>query len=134
MHKSKTQIRVRYAETDQMGVVYHGNFATYFEVARVEALRQLGLTYKGFEEKGIIMPVLKLTVNFNKPAKYDDLLTIETTIEKLPLVKMTFYFKVFNEKNDLLCTGETILAFIDKATNKPTSCPKELLDKLKESF
>lgn len=126
-----TQIRVRYAETDQMGYVYYGNYATYFEVARVEFLRNLGLSYKKLEEDGIMLPVLKLEVHYHKPAKYDDLLTIKTIIKNKPLVKIEFNFEIYNEKQELLTTGYTSLVFIDIAKNKPTKAPKEILDLFK---
>ena len=122
-----TQLRVRYAETDQMGYVYYGNYATYFEVARVEFLRNLGLSYKKMEQDGVMLPVLKLEVNYHKPAKYDDLLTIKTSIKKKPLVKIEFDFEIYNENEELLTTGYTSLVFIDMAKNKPTKAPKEIL-------
>ena len=125
--RSETNIRVRYAETDQMGYVYYGNYAQYFEVARVEALRDLGVTYKSLEESGIMLPVLKLEVDYHKPAKYDDLLTIKTTIKK-PLIKFEFHFEVYNEQKELLTTGNTTLVFIDMKRNRPTKAPQSILD------
>ena len=124
----QTQIRVRYSETDQMGYVYYGNYAQYFEVARVEWLRKLGVSYKSLEENGIMLPVLKLEVNYHKPAKYDDLLTIKTTVKKKPLVKIEFDFEIYNEQNELLTTGFTSLVFIDMKRNKPTKAPQNILD------
>lgn len=134
MYVSKTQIRVRYAETDQMGVVYHANFATYFEVARVEALRQMGLTYKSIEESGIMMPVLNIHMQYHKPARYDDLLTVDTILNALPSIKIKFDFKVYNESNELLCTGDVTLFFMDKQSGKPVKCPEILLEKLTPYF
>lgn len=125
--KSKTQIRVRYGETDQMGYVYYGNYAQYFEVARVEWLRELGISYKSLEESGIMLPVLKLEVNYHKPAKYDDLLTITTTVRNKPLVRIEFDFEIYNEQNELLTTGFTSLVFIDIKRNKPTKAPENIL-------
>lgn len=124
---NEIKIRVRYSETDQMAYVYYGNYAQYFEVARVEWLRKLGLSYKKLEEDGIMLPVLKLEVNYHKPAKYDDLLTIKTTVKKKPLVKIEFDFEIFNEENELLTTGYTSLVFIDMKRNRPTKAPKNIL-------
>ena len=130
MIKTKTKIRVRYGETDQMGYVYYGNYAEYFEVGRVELLRSLGVSYKSLEESGIMLPVIHMEINFLNPAKYDDLLTLETKLVGNPMVKIKFEFKVFNEKNELLTTGQTTLVFIDMKKNRPTKAPKYLLDKL----
>jgi len=134
MFVSECNIRVRYSETDQMGYVYYGNYAQYFEVARTEALRQVDLTYKVFEDAGTMMPVLSLSCKFKKPAKYDDLLTIKTIIRVLPSVKMAFEYEVYNEAGELLNEGETILVFINMKNNRPTACPPNLLEKLKPFF
>ena len=113
MIKYETKLRVRYGETDQMGYVYYGNYAQFFEVGRVEWLRNLGVSYKSLEESNIMLPVLNLNINYIKPAKYDDLLTIVTVLKKKPLVKIEFHLEVYNEKNELLTTGFTSLVFID---------------------
>ncbi len=134
MFISECQIRVRYAETDQMGYVYYGNYAQYFEVARVEALRQMGLSYKMFEDSGTMMPVLQLNCRYKKPAKYDDLLTIRTSIKEMPGTRMFFFYEVFNEANVLLHEGETTLVFIDMKSNRPVSCPAMLAQKLAPFF
>lgn len=126
----KTELRVRYAETDQMGVVYHGNYAQYFEVARVEWLRNFGVSYKQMEDEGLILPVVSLHVEFKKPALYDDHLIIETRLLKLPSAKIEFEYKITNQNDELLTTGHTVLVFMDKEKNRPTRCPKYLLDKL----
>lgn len=128
------EIRVRYGETDQMGYVYYGNYAEYFEMGRVEWLRNLGTSYKEMEKSGIMLPVLNLNVNYLKPAKYDDLLTIKTTLKKIPTVKIEFDFEVFNEKNVLLTTGYTSLVFINIEKNKPTRCPDSILQKINSLF
>lgn len=125
---SETQIRVRYGETDQMSYVYYGNYAQYFEVARVDCLRKLGISYKELEEQGIMLPVLKLEVNYHKPGKYDDLLTIKTIVKKIPSVRIEFDFEIFNEDNELITTGYTSLVFIDIKRNKPTKAPKIITD------
>ncbi len=134
MFQSTTQIRVRYAETDQMGYVYYGNYAQYYEVARVEALRQIGLSYKMFEESGIMMPVLSLNCKFYKPGRYDDLLTIVTTIKEKPGVRIHFDYAVYNEEQIELGMGQTTLVFIDMKTNRPVVCPDLLAQKLDPFF
>lgn len=130
MIRNETKIRVRYGETDQMGYVYYGNYAEFFEVGRVEWLRALGTTYKSLEDTGIMLPVLNLNINYIKPAKYDDLLTIVTILRKKPLVKIEFDFEVFNEEKELLTTGFTSLVFVDMKKNKPIKAPQNLLDKI----
>jgi len=130
MIRNEIKLRVRYGETDQMGYVYYGNYAQYFEVGRVEWLRSLGFSYKKIEESGLMLPVLKLNVNFIKPAVYDDLLTIVTILKKKPLVKIEFDFEIYNEKKEILTTGYTSLGFIDMKNNKPTKAPQPLLDKI----
>ena len=130
LKKFSTNIRVRYGETDQMGVVYHGNYATYFEVARTEWLRNLGVTYKDLENNGIMLPVISLSFNFVKSAKYDDLLTISVFLKKRPLVKIEFDYEIFNQNKEKISTGNSVLAFIDMKTNKPIKCPDYILNKL----
>lgn len=131
MQKFITQTRIRYSETDQMGVVYHGNYAQFFELGRTEWLRSLGVTYKNMETNGIILPVISLQCNFIKSALYDDVLTIETTLKKKPLVKIEFDYEIKNQNNELICTGNSVLAFINSNTMKPMSCPDYLLESLK---
>ena len=130
MKKFSTNIRVRYGETDQMGVVYHGNYASYFEIARTEWLRNLGITYKELENKGIMLPVISLFFNFIKSAKYDDVLTIIVILKKKPLVKIEFDYEIYNQKKEKISTGNSILAFMDMKTNKPLRCPDYILEKL----
>jgi|TARA_B110000967_G_C18865297_1_gene552363 acyl-CoA thioester hydrolase len=113
-----------------MGYVYYGNYASYFEVGRVEWLRDLGVSYKEMENNGIMLPVSNLNVTYLKPAKYDDLITIKTTLKKIPTAKIEFDFEIFNVQNELLTKGYTSLVFIDMKRNKPTRCPKYLLDKI----
>ncbi|MEI7977462.1 MAG: thioesterase family protein [Bacteroidota bacterium] len=134
MFTSKTTIRVRYSETDKMGVVYHGNYAQYLEVARTDALRQVGLTYKSFEDNGIMMPVLSLNCKFLKSAFYDDELTIITTIKTLPTIRIHFFYEIFNPQNELITTAEVELVNIDMKTNKLTKAPSVLIDALKPFF
>ncbi len=134
MIKSETIIRVRYAETDQMGYVYYGVYAQYYEVGRVEAMRTLGFSYKQMEERGILMPVINLTVNYKKPALYDDEIRVVTTITELPTLRITFNYECFNQKNELLNTGAVTLVFIDKIKNKPTLPPQWFMNALVEKF
>jgi len=130
LKKFSTNIRVRYGETDQMGVVYHGNYASYFEIARTEWLRNLGVTYKELENKGIMLPVISLFFNFIKSAKYDDVLTIIVILKKKPLVKIEFDYEIYNQKKEKISTGNSVLAFMDMKTNKPLRCPDYILEKL----
>ena len=130
MKKFSTNIRVRYGETDQMGVVYHGNYASYFEIARTEWLRNLGVTYKELENKGIMLPVISLFFTFIKSAKYDDVLTITVILKKKPLVKIEFDYEIYNQKKEKISVGNSVLAFMDMKTNKPLRCPNYILEKL----
>jgi acyl-CoA thioester hydrolase len=134
MYRSETKIRVRYGETDQMGAVYYGNYALYYEVARVESLRQLGLTYRALEESGVMLPVVENKSRYIAPARYDDLLTIVTTIMEMPGVKIKFEYEVFNEAEKLINQGETVLVFIDMKTNKPCRPPEVMTNLLKPFF
>jgi acyl-CoA thioester hydrolase len=135
MFHSTTQFRVRYAETDQMNVVYYGNYAQYFEVGRAESIRGLGITYKQLEEFGIIMPVVEMQVKYLRSAHYDDLLTIKTTLKELPTDhKIEFHQEVYNEAEKLLTIGKVVLYFIDAATKQKTTIPKFFRDKLEKFF
>ena len=121
---SETKIRVRYADTDRMGYVYYGNYPTYYEVARTEALRQLKSSYKKLEEKGIAMPVHTLNIKYIKPAFYDELITIKTFIKEKPERRMVFQYEVYNENNELLNKADTTLAFVSIETGKPCRAPE----------
>jgi acyl-CoA thioester hydrolase len=135
MYTASTQVRVRYAETDQMNVVYYGNYAQYFEVGRVEAIRQLGLSYKDMEADGIHMPVVEMHVKYLRPAQYDDLITIKTTVRELPTKhKIEFYQEVFNEQNKLLTAGTVRLYFINSKSNQRATIPDALKQKLAPYF
>ncbi len=113
-----------------MGVVYHGNYAQFFEMGRTEWLRSLGVTYKDMEMNGIMLPVISLSCNFIKSALYDDVLTITTFLKKKPLVKIEFDYEIVNQNNELICTGNSVLAFMNSKTMKPTRCPIYLLESL----
>lgn len=134
MYQFETSIRVRYAETDQMGYVYYGNYATYYEVTRVEALRSLGISYKILEENGILMPVLENWSKYIRPAKYDDLLTIKLILKEMPAMRITFEYEVYNEDKKLINLGSTTLVFLDKSSGKPILVPDVVQDVLKPYF
>ncbi len=135
MYISETTVRVRYSETDQMGYVYYGNYAMYYEVARVESLRQLGLTYRELEmEMGILMPVIENRSRYLAPARYDDVLRIVTTLREKPGVKIRFEYDIFNSENTLIHQGETVLVFINKKTNKPCRQPPAMERVLQQFF
>ncbi len=126
-------VRVRYAETDQMGVVYHGKYAEYFEMGRVEWLRNLGLSYAVMEQNGIMLPVVSLTLNYKKPARYDDLLTVRTILKNQHSVKIEFDYEIRNENDELLTTGYSILVFVDMKTGRPVSPPEYVLDAISKA-
>lgn len=128
------QIRVRYAETDQMGYVYYGNYATYFEVARVETFRSLGFSYKEMEEAGIMMPVLEYKTKFIRPATYDDLLTVKIFVKEKPKLRIKFDYEVYNEEGTLLNISETTLVFISKETGKPAVPSGHFLEVIEQPF
>jgi len=134
MISDKIEFRVRYGETDQMSYVYHGNYAAYFEMGRTEWLRKLGVSYKNMEESGVMLPVINLNTNYLKPAKYDDVLTLKTTLNKLPTAKIEFNFEVRNNSQELLTKATAVLVFVNMETNRPTRIPKYLLDKIKLKF
>lgn len=134
MYTHNCTIRVRYGETDQMGYVYYGNYAEYYEVARVEMLRSLGMDYAGMEASGVKMPVLELNCKYIKPALYDQELTIKTTIENLPGIRIHFKYEVFNPAGELINIGTTTLVFVDMARNKPCQPPEDFMKRLQKYF
>jgi acyl-CoA thioester hydrolase len=135
MFTTETQIRVRYAETDQMNVVYYGNYAQYFEVARAESIRDLGFTYKSIEALGIIMPVVEMQVKYLRPAHYDDLLTIRTNLNELPSGhRILFEHEVYNEEKKLLAVGKVALYFVEAGTLKKSVMPEPLRERLANYF
>ena len=132
---NETRLRVRYAETDQMGVVYHGHYAQFYEIGRTEAIRQIGYTYKEIEALGVIMPVIDIHSRFLRPAKYDDLITVKTTLKEMPTnFKIVFHSQIFNEQDELLNTGDITLYFMDVKTMKCCEMPGELRAKLTKYF
>jgi acyl-CoA thioester hydrolase len=135
MYEFNTQVRVRYAEADPMNVVYYGNYAQYFEVGRVESLRNLGISYKGIEDMGIMLPVVELNIKYLRPAKYDDLLTIKSQIKELPTEhKIIFDQEIYNEEGKLLTIGKVKLYFMDSKLGKRASMPASMLEKLGTYF
>lgn len=121
------QLRVRYGETDQMGYMYYGDYPSLFEVGRVEALRSLGFPYRRLEEEGVMLPVHDMQVTYHRPARYDDLLTVRTTITALPSVRIVFHYEVFNEEGVLLTEAATTLVFVDRSTMRPRRAPEPLI-------
>jgi acyl-CoA thioester hydrolase len=134
MYQSETTVRVRYGETDQMAYVYYGNYAMYYEVARVEGLRKLGVTYKELEAMGVMMPVLEYHSKFLAPGRYDELLRIVTTIHNKPTVKIKFSFETYNEENKLINQGEALLAFVNMETGRPCKPPEKMMNALAPYF
>ena len=128
MHIHQIQVRVRYSETDQMGVVYHGNYIPYFEIGRVEWLRNKGVSYRLMEESGVALPIVSMNINYKKPARYDELLTVTTSFKSQTSVKVEFDCEIHNEKNELLTTAHFILVFVDLITGKPIQPPQYIKD------
>lgn len=134
MFEHSTKIRVRYGETDQMGYMYYGNYAQFYEVGRVEMLRSLGMTYKSMEEDGIMMPVLEMKCKYIKPALYDEEITVRVIVDKMPGLRMHFRYELFNEQAQLINIGETTLAFVDMKRNRPCLPSNDFLEKLGNFF
>jgi acyl-CoA thioester hydrolase len=135
MFTAETNVRVRYAETDQMGVVYHSNYFLYFESARAESIRGLGFTYADMEKMGVIMPVVDVHCRYLRPALYDNLLTIKTTLKEMPLHhKIEFFQDVYNEQEELLASGKIVLYFMEAKTMKRTTMPEEFQMELQKHF
>jgi len=128
MNEHQIQVRVRYSETDQMSVVYHGNYVPYFEMGRVEWLRNKGISYKSLEENGIALPIVSMTINYKKPARYDDLLTVITKFKGQSSVKVEFDCEIRNENNELLTTAHFLLVFVDVKQGKAIQPPQYILD------
>ncbi|WP_346882111.1 thioesterase family protein [uncultured Algibacter sp.] len=131
MKIDEIQIRVRYGETDQMGVVYHGNYALYLEMGRIEWLRKLGVSYKKMEESGIMLPVVSMSLYFKKSACYDDVINVKTQLINTPTAKIEFAYEITNQKGEILTKANTVLVFVDMKTNRPVRAPKYILDVLK---
>ncbi|GAA4885662.1 thioesterase family protein [Flaviramulus aquimarinus] len=132
MKIDEIQIRVRYGETDQMGVVYHGNYALYLEMGRIEWLRKLGISYKSMEENGIMLPVVSLNINYKKSAGYDDVINVKTQLKNKPAAKIEFEYEITNQEGEILTIANTTLVFIDMKTNRPIRAPQYILDALED--
>lgn len=130
MKYHETKIRVRYSETDQMGIVYHGNYAQYLEIGRIEWLRNFGVSYKKMEEQGVMLPVISLSINYKKSARYDDVVYVKTQLSKMPTATIEFNFEILNEDGEIITLAKAVLAFINMKTMRPTRCTKDILDKL----
>ena len=128
MITGEIKLRVRYSDTDQMGYVYYGRYASFYEVARVELFRSLGFSYKKLEEEGIGMPVIDMETKYILPIKYDEQIKINTIIENLPSSRISFKYEVYNQNNELANTAKTTLTFINLTNKKPVRMPAELLD------
>ncbi|SFJ34812.1 acyl-CoA thioester hydrolase [Olleya namhaensis] len=128
--QDEIEIRVRYAETDQMGVVHHGNYALYLEMARIEWLRKLNISYRKMEEEGIGLPVVSMALNFKKPILYDDVIKVKTQLKKAPTAMVEFDYEILNDLGQIMCTASVVLAFLDMKTKRPTRPPKYFLDAL----
>ena len=126
MFQHEVKLRVRYADTDQMGFVYYGNYAAFYEVARVESFRDLGFSYKNLEISGIGMPVLHMKSSYHAPARYDDLLKIMIKIPEMPRARIRYEYEIYNEEGQLLNTGETTLAFVNMSNDRPMKMPEDL--------
>ena len=134
MYTYSTKIRVRYGETDQMGYMYYGNYAEFYEVGRVEMLRSLGMSYQAMEDSGIMMPVLELKCKYIKPAKYDQEITVKVIVDKMPGVRIHFLYELYNEDKELINLGDTTLVFVDMEKNKPCLPPAAFLEKMEAYF
>ncbi len=134
MFTSEVKVRVRYADTDQMGYVYYGKYASFYEIARVEALRSIGISYKELEDQGVMMPVLENHSYYLQPAQFDEVLTIKVMIKEMPTAKIIFHYQIYNQSEQLIHHGETVLVFISKASRKIMRPPKILAEVLKPYF
>jgi acyl-CoA thioester hydrolase len=135
MFVTETTVRVHYALTDQMGFVYHGHYAQFYEIARAEAIRGLGITYLDIEAMGVMMPVVSLQCKYLRPAKYDDLLLIKTSLRELPVgSRVTFQHEIFNQQDELINTGEVVLHFLNKKDLKSCEMPEPLKILIKPFF
>ena len=135
MFTSQTQIRIHYALTDQMGIVYHGHYAQFYEIGRTESIRNLGFTYKQIEAMGVILVVVDIHTKFLRPAMYDDLITVKTTLKELPVHhKIVFHSEIYNEKDDLLNVGDVTLYFMEAGAMKRCEMPQKLKEKLQKYF
>ena len=134
MYCFETQLRPRYGETDQMGYVYYGNYAAYYEVVRNESMRDLGTTYSEMEQRGVMLPVREMHIEYKRAARYDELLTIKMWLVEMPVTKLLHRYEIYNEQDELLNKGTTVLVFVDAVTMKPCRCPEWFAEKLRPHF
>lgn len=134
MYCTESQIRVRYGETDRMGYMYYGHYPEYFEVARTDMIRSLGLSYKEMEDNGIILPVRSLRVDYKTPAFYDEVLTVKSCLKTLPETRLDIDYEIRNSQNQIVCTGNTVLVFVDSKTRRVRRCPEFFLDAVRKYF
>lgn len=134
MHTVETTIQVQYYETDQMGVVHHSNYIRFYETARTSFIKSLGVSYRQLEESGTSMPMINVTSKYIQPAIYDEVLTVKTILKELPTSRITFYYEIYNQEGKLINEGQTILAFINQQTHRPTRAPQILIEKLEPLF
>lgn len=134
MYCFESLIRVRYGETDRMGYLYYGHYPEYFEVSRTDMIRSLGLSYKEIEDMGIIMPVRSLKVDYRLPARYDELLKVKSCLSKLPEIKLDIDYEIKSEEDKLICTGNTVLAFVDVKSRRPRRAPDFFLEAVRRYF
>ena len=125
---TSSSIEVRYAETDQMGVVHHANYPIYFEQARVNWLRNIGMHYQEMEENGIMLPLSRLIIDYKKPARFGDILNVKTNLNALPSASIIFDYEIKNQHDDILTLGQTVLVFVDKKTRRPMRCPENIMN------
>lgn len=130
MYSTETILQVQYYETDQMSVVHHSNYIRYYETARTDFIKSLGVSYRQLEESGTIMPMVTVNCRYIQPAKYDETLTIKTILKELPTSRITFYYEVYNQAGKLINEGQTVLAFINQETQRPSRAPEILMSKL----
>jgi len=130
----ESQIRVRYGETDRMGYMYYGHYPEYFEVSRTDMIRALGMSYKDIEDQGIIMPVRSLKVDYKIPALYDEVLTVKSCLKSMPETRLDIDYEIFNAKNQLVCTGNTVLVFVDVKTRRPRRAPEFFVNAVRVHF
>ncbi len=134
MYCYETKIRVRYGETDRMGYLYYGHYSEYFEVARTDMIRSLGVSYREMEDQGIILPVISFHIEYKQPALYDEEVLIRSCLKSLPELRLDIDYEAYNEQHQLLCRGNTVLVFADAKTRKPRRAPKIFLDTVKKYF
>ena len=133
MKNFSIRTKVRYCETDQMGLVHHGSYINYFEEARISWISNLGFSYSEMEKSGIILPVSKLNVSYLRPAYFDDDLVVNVELAELPTSRLIFNYTIKNE-DEVVVTGTTVLAFLNKETKKPVRCPDYMLEKVTPLF